>query len=187
MKRFNKEPAAYVVTHRPTGQFYVGSTSDADRRIGAHLRNLNRGKHPNKNLQSTFTSVDDYDIQVTPALSVDAARDLEQALLDERLADPLCCNSAPGARTPWKGGLPEEHKQAVRDANTGLRRSPETIQRMSEAHTGKPGNHISSVIVDGVHYRSMKDASDKLDVNYNTVVARVKSSSPTWSGWTLKS
>jgi group I intron endonuclease len=220
MTTLNKEPAAYVLTHRPTGKFYVGSTANAKTRMSVHLASLNRGAHQNKNLQDTFTSLEDFDVQVTPAESVEAARDLEQQLLDTRLSDPLCCNVAPGARAPWKGGVPDEIRQrmstamtghavsdstreAVRKANTGLKRSDEVKLKMSLANKGQTRSdeakanmktardaHFDSlpltVFINGVGYKTMQDAATKLGVNYQTLVTRVKSDSPKWAGWMVK-
>lgn len=191
------------MTHQPTGRFYIGSSGNIRKRINEHFNLLRRDKHPAKGLQEAFTSTDDIVIEVTKAPDKDDALTAEQAMLDSRYADERCCNPSPWARTIWKDGMPEEQRQylsnvmkghpvsdhvkeAVRKANTGLKRSPETLQRMRDAKQGQAASMSKPVILDGVEYGSMKDAVAASGVTWITLSKRLKSDDPKWTSWVMK-
>ncbi|MBR6351725.1 MAG: helix-turn-helix domain-containing protein, partial [Firmicutes bacterium] len=46
----------YAIEHVPTGRIYVGCTKDVNRRIAEHMKQLQNGKHPSKQMQSDFNT-----------------------------------------------------------------------------------------------------------------------------------
>ena len=44
----------YVITDMKNGKQYVGQTDDLPRRRDQHLHSLQKGKHPNKQMQRDF-------------------------------------------------------------------------------------------------------------------------------------
>lgn len=203
MTKLSSAPGAYVITHNPSGRFYIGSSGNVRARINQHYHLLRHDKHPSGRLQEVFTNTDDITIDVTPAPDKDGAFESEQAILDARFSDPLCCNNAPGARTLWKDGMPEEQRrlrsdkmkghsvsdhvrESVRKANTGLKRSPETLQRMREAKAEQAAKQSIPVIVNGVEYKSNKEAIEKLGINKRTLTKRLNSDDPKWADWKTK-
>ena len=44
----------YVITHKPTGRSYVGSSRDVEKRIKQHLAALKNGKHPVEDMQNDY-------------------------------------------------------------------------------------------------------------------------------------
>lgn len=44
----------YVIDHRPTGRFIIGSSSDVSKEVDRHIAQLTNGKHPNKLLQTMY-------------------------------------------------------------------------------------------------------------------------------------
>ncbi len=177
-------PGVYRITHVPTGLFYVGSTSNLRSRIGEHRRRLTSNGHPNKRFQEAFTSLSDLDIVVTPLSSSEEAMKKEQEMLDREHGKPNCCNVSPNATSTGNnrasGHVVQDHvREAVRLANTGLKRSKETLERMSEA---KSNQHIP-VEIDGVRYKHAKDAAAKTGVPYGTVYYRANSDAECFSGW----
>lgn len=180
-------PGAYVITHEPSGKFYIGSSANTHVRLNAHRSRLKRGVHPSSQLQNAVTDVNDLIIETIPATSKEHAYDLEQQLLDQRVADPLCCNVAANARNPWKdGSMPEAQRDLIRQANTGLKRSPETIQRLKTSFSNRPPPRITPVEINGVEYSSIAEAARLLNLNYQTVRKRIEYATPAWTGWKLK-
>lgn len=196
MKKLPNQPGVYIITHEPTGRFYVGSTTDLYFRIASHKSELNRGMHGNRNLQEVYTRPEDLQITVVPAETLDSVRDAEQELLDLFLPNPLCCNIGTGSRSLWAvGKVPEEMKEkasrlhlgntygkghvvteemreAVRRANTGLKRSDETLAKMRR-----------QVSINGVIYSHAAAAAVALNILKPTVVYRINSASADFEGW----
>ncbi|RVQ64346.1 GIY-YIG nuclease family protein, partial [Sinorhizobium meliloti] len=46
----------YSITHKESGQAYVGSSIDIRSRICQHLKSLSRGKHHSSKMQSLYNS-----------------------------------------------------------------------------------------------------------------------------------
>lgn len=134
-RRFKNLPAAYVLTHRPSGMFYVGSSGRVADRISHHFQKLSRGTHKNKRLQSLFTCREDFDIEVTLVADLEAARTLEQKMLDERHGEVLCCNVGDNAKGVWKV-LPTDHKTKMTD---GRLASPIWREAIANTHKGTVG------------------------------------------------
>jgi predicted GIY-YIG superfamily endonuclease len=198
-----KAPGAYAIIHNPTGRFYVGSTQNLQERFHVHRNSLVNGTHYNAKLQEVFTSLDDISIEIAVASSVEEARRGEQTLLDKYWHDPDCCNVAVNAIPGWTPGNVPEHiieknrqrsignqyakghvvsdeaREAVRQANTGLKRSPETLDRMSSAkdHLKRP------VLIDGVRYAGVRDAAIALGIPLGTARARLDATSPKFAQW----
>ena len=202
MKPLPTKPGAYTITHRPTGRFYVGSTGNLQARILSHKSNLRRAVHNNQKLQEVVTSIDDLVIVVDITDTLESARDKEQRLLDTHLGDPNCCNVGTGARSLWvEGTVPEElraqtgarskgnsyakghvvseeARDAVRRANTGLKRSDEVKARMSAANT-----NVRAVVVNGVEYPSIRKMAIALGLHPDTARSRILSTNPEFCNW----
>ena len=197
------KPGTYLIIHNPSGRFYIGSTNNLQRRVSGHRCMLKKGQHPNKNLQSVFTRLEDLSVEVAIASTVEQARAGEQAMLDEYLNDPDCCNVGTGANSTWlPGTVPEsviqkarersignkfakghvvsdEARDAVRQANTGLKRSQDTLDKMSAAKD----RFKRPVEIDGVVYDSARDAASILGINHETVRTRLASNSVSFASW----
>jgi predicted GIY-YIG superfamily endonuclease len=103
-----KTPAAYTLTHIPTGKFYIGSSKDVHARISRHKYNLNQGIHVTSELQNTYTGWDDMEVAVFETNTVEEALQMEQHGLDCHLGSSLCCNHYSEAENTRS-----ENKQAV--------------------------------------------------------------------------
>lgn len=203
-----RAPGAYIITHLPTGVYYIGSSQNIGRRIVNHRNQLQMGTHPNKRLLETVKSLDELSIVSHPTETLDQARDKEQELLDKHHGQDLCCNVGTGSRSPWSiGGVPEslkklnrgralgnrhseghvvsdEVKDAVRRANTGLKRSEETIAKLRAA---APTCQMipRQVSVNGIVYDSISAAAKAHGVSSPTVRNRIQSESECFSGWSF--
>lgn len=132
--------AFYVLTHIPTGFYYVGSTRNLYRRLENHKHTLNFGKHSNHKLQSVYTRWSDIAIKSTECLSIEDAVALEQKALEESHGKEKCCNlySTAFVKTVtggWKHT--EESREKRRIASTGKRHTPESLKKMSEWQIGR--------------------------------------------------
>lgn len=58
--------AIYKIVSRKTGQTYIGSSVNTERRFNEHVSKLKLGKHDNKNLQSHFNKfgLDDLEFEI---------------------------------------------------------------------------------------------------------------------------
>lgn len=55
----------YCIRHNPTDRVYIGSSSNVDRRIGAHISALRRGTHINEDMQADYNRHgEDYTITI---------------------------------------------------------------------------------------------------------------------------
>lgn len=49
----------FVIDHRPTGRFIIGSSNDVSKEVDKQLKQLEQGKHPVKLLQRLYNMPDD--------------------------------------------------------------------------------------------------------------------------------
>lgn len=199
MSTIPRSPGTYILTHRPTGRFYIGSSTNLYSRINHHNYLFRYNKHFSQRLQDVCNSADEIDVEVFPLITRDSAYDLEQELLDKNINNPLCCNVGSDARTIWKDGMPSwrrkrhsekmqghgvpEHvRLAVSRANAGKKLGPETLQRMRDAKLGKSNLRVK-VMIDGILYSTKKEAMDELRVCNVTLNNRLSSTHPKWESW----
>ena len=71
----------YKITNKKDGKYYVGRTSDLEKRVKRHFRELEKGIHHNVNMQNSFTSKDDYEITHTIVNTLEEALEKEQSYL----------------------------------------------------------------------------------------------------------
>lgn len=136
LEHYPKTPGAYILTHEPTGRFYIGSSGDLRSRLLDHRRLLIRGVHGNKNLLDCFTEWGDIDIKYELFDFRSEAYRREDELLGYFHGQPLCCNVGRDPHGAFIGGMPEETKHKLRLANLGRRHSDEFKQKCSIRLTG---------------------------------------------------
>lgn len=202
--------AAYKITDTRSGTFYVGSTNNLDRRLREHRQRLTSRRHPNENLQRGFSDWNNVEVEYIATASEIQSKKIEQSLIDFHQGDPDCANIGTGSVLLWSGGMPEETREKIREANTGLVRSDESRRRISEAAkrrpppseatrqklsaagTGRPHSeehkqriaaaHCKKVTIDGVVYKSVQDAAKELKRGRLTIRNNIKSSDfPSWN------
>jgi len=198
--RYLRLPAYYVLNHKPTGYYYVGSTRDLKRRIANHRSQLEKGIHPNKNLLRVFTKWSDFEVHHVYR-DFELSKEMEQRLLDKCYDDEHCCNLYNNAKGHYLvGTMPTDHP--FRRVNIGRQISDERKEKTSRYHTGKTVNEETrellrkkslsrepgstrkkAVVIDGVNYSSILHASRVLGVPHPTVRNRVKSEASVWAAW----
>lgn len=185
-------PAFYIITLK-SGHFYIGSTKNLYRRLLRHKFTLENGVHPNRHLQSAFTTWEDFNIQFTHCKDRHSAMGKEQQLLDERVGDPLCLNISKTAKPdPVANGA----SAAAHAYWTDEKKSRESRQKISVALKGKPLsdetrakmslaklNRSRAVICDGIRFSSLVDAATHYGIPAPVVNQRITGKVKGYSKW----
>lgn len=105
--------------------FYFGQSQDLKNRKSAHLCALRKGNHKNPKMQNVYNKYQDFSFSAIVYAEIKELNQIEQGLLDIYCGNNLCMNIALDASAPARG----------------LRRSEETLRKMSEAQIGTK-NHF---------------------------------------------
>lgn len=125
-----------------TGKKYIGSTNNFERRKKEHEKELRKGNHANKHLLRAWVKYGDDDFIFEIVETVDDTSMLlerEQWYLDNNVEWGNDFNGTRIATSPpsFEGKKHTvEAIQAIRQKNTGKRRTPEQNQRNSESKRG---------------------------------------------------
>lgn len=190
-----KHPGSYILTHIPTGHFYVGSASCVKARMQQHKHTLNKGNHANRRLQQIFTKWEDLQIDITLTNTVDDARREEQDLLDTHSESELLCNVSTSATNSFQGVLSDERRKeillmAIAASSLARRGKPQTEDHIRNAVEGRRGftqtdksreaislTKSKKVSIDGVIYDSSREAAKALNLPFRTLRSRLYSDS----------
>lgn len=82
----------------PTGQFYIGSTCELDKRIDRHIRELQAGNHHNTNVQKLHNAGFVFDLELDNFRTRDEAYAHEGKLIRENAINPNMLNIGLDAR-----------------------------------------------------------------------------------------
>ena len=154
MENYPTSPAVYMLIHRTSGHFYIGSSSNLANRLRQHHRNLRIGEHKNERLLECYTTWDDFEVRFEPCRDADEALDKEEDLIDKFRNQVLCCNIGTGTRAVWENGMPQSVKDKIsafhkgRDYGddframrsrlmTGIARTDTEKRKLSEALSGR--------------------------------------------------
>lgn len=137
-------PGYYILTHTPSGLFYIGSSYDVDRRIKRHRRELEQNNHVNRRLQDVFTKWSDFSIKITETDTVEEANKGEQKLIDRHHGSKLCCNVSTSSTNGLQGvvGIVStetriKNLEKAAEARRGSTLSESHKANISAAHKGK--------------------------------------------------
>lgn len=186
-------PGFYILTHQPSGCYYVGSTNNLRQRLAAHRSAIRQGNHENRKVREVFTNLADVEFTTATAATIEDARQMEQDYLDQCHGQSRCCNTGNSSTAAWvAGSAPQEAIERARQlglGNTGRVRSAETRARMSAAKIGNPNMPppalAKGVSINGVRYSSVRLAAQALGRDRRTVLKRINSSAPEDSEWTF--
>jgi predicted GIY-YIG superfamily endonuclease len=177
-----QQPGAYVIIHKTSKRFYIGSTSDLYGRKLTHESELRRGVHPNHRLQRAYDSDPNLLFLIYPTDDREEAYRQEQELLDRYFPQNMTFNIAKDAKVslPGMGAVfTEEHRQRISQARMGITLSAETRAKVSQTKRSKSRKlSIGGVIYDGMMY-----AVESLGITYATIYWRLNSREPQWSEW----
>ena len=176
---------AYTIFHLASGKVYVGSTSDLYHRKQQHLSLLRGNTHPNARLQEAYN----YDGRLVfeyslTNFSVERALEIEQLIIDQYFDSGILFNYGRDAVCPTRGiTKTDEQIEKIRNSKIGVKQNltPEMLELRREI-IGKV-NEVQQrpVVVDGVRYPSIFNASKELDVPKTTVWNRLNN--PNFDSW----
>jgi group I intron endonuclease len=101
--------------------FYVGQAQNLERRKREHLARLQRGKHHNVRVQRIFNRYGKPKFHTAEEVPIEKLNEVEQIWLNICVGHKYCLNISKCAETP----------------NRGLRHSPQTKWKISQAQKGK--------------------------------------------------
>lgn len=173
---YDRKPALYILTHTPTGVFYVGSTGDLRHRLIKHLHALKWGKHRSRLLQQKFTSWEDIHVEFRYMDSKEIALDFEQNMLNLVHGLPGCANASKCARNNYEFFSSPESRKKSGLTRRGRRLSKEVIEKQSAGRS-------KQVSIDGVEYPSVKAAAEALGVTPGAITQGLKHGTKRHESW----
>lgn len=140
----------YGLKTKHNGKFYVGRTNNLKHRWGVHVSYFRHNKHSNTHMQATWNRYgpENFELIILEMISDNQLLTVrEQYWIDHyKSQDPeFGYNMMPatsGSISPRY--FSPEHRRKIGDAKRGQKQSPETIEKMRIASTGRkwtPGQH----------------------------------------------
>jgi group I intron endonuclease len=141
------KPGIYKITNKITGKFYVGSTTNLERREYDHFYYLSKKSHPNVKLQNSFNKYG------RDAFVFDVIEECERGLLIEReqhwmdttqcYIDGIGYNIQAKALSSPDRFIDEDKEkirvERIRQSFLGTKKSPEHIEKMRKNALGNTG------------------------------------------------
>lgn len=160
------EPVGYILTHRATGLFYIGSTTDKFGRTSSHLSRLRNGNHHVVRLQRAYDDHEDKSIDFSyfPAIDEDSALNIEQELLNEYEHNENLTNRSLCSRSST-GVIPGfDTRVKMSAARFGATHTEETKDKISQAHLGrmKSEQHCASLSIAQKKLAETKEGHERL-------------------------
>lgn len=129
----------YVITHRLTGGFYIGSTRHLEGRWADHRSRIKAGTHCNRNIRALGTNPADFCFDILIICAPEDRQMYEARLLDRWAGRPGFMNELLGANAPTESTRAKIVAATVGAKNHfyGKRHSPESIAKQRAAKLGK--------------------------------------------------
>lgn len=138
MENFPASPAVYMLVHKVSGHFYIGSSSNLADRLRTHRYNLRIGKHKNDRLSDCYTEWGDFEVRYELCRDGDEALDREEDLISKFRNQDLCCNLGTGTRAVWEHGMPQSVKDKISSFHKGRDYGEDFRSMRSRLMTGVP-------------------------------------------------
>lgn len=131
------KPGMYILK-LINGKFYVGSTKHLTKRLNKHKYLISLGLHDYAELNNSYKNNEVIEIYVHYTYTLEAARTLEQDLINKFKGSELLLNKAFDVYKPGLGKkLTPEQIEKIKQTHTGKIVSEETRQKLSKAGKGK--------------------------------------------------
>ena len=197
-RRFKKRMKAevYLISNNVNGKCYVGSIIHLDQRRKQHFSRLEHNKHVNKHLQNAYNKYgrEAFEFEVLEIIDIDDSIKDNLLMREQFWIDNLkpAYNILPVAGSNLGYQHTEETKQKISNSTKGVKKSESHAKHIREGQKGrvlseehkaklsqaakhrKSQSHHSIINIDGVVYNSIKEASEKTKVKYNTIQRRLK-------------
>lgn len=186
----------YKISNSSNGKCYIGSSIDIDRRRLEHFSALLHNKHINQHLQNAYNKYGRECFEFEIIEIVEITDNIKQNLLSREQF--WIDNIKPEYNILLVAGSTlgyhhtEETKRRISKTTTGVKKSAEHSRHISEGQKGKilteehkeklsqaakkrkSMSHHSIISIDGIIYNSLKEASEKTGIKYNTIQKRLK-------------
>lgn len=138
----DRSMGVYIIQHRDSGRYYVGSSVKIYQRLVEHLSLLRRKKHANRYIQDAFMSDTSLTLHAYTTDNREEAYVLEQKIINLNRSDSKLLNIAKDVRSI-----------------KGVKFKTSSRLRMSESRkTSGAGRPAKRVIVNGIEYESIAEA-----------------------------
>lgn len=124
--------------------FYQGSSSNIEKRIVQHERELKRNKHINRKMQKIFNKYQSFKYQILVVCSLLELLKYEQDYIDANWGEPRFMNLACNAAIP--------------PSRSGKKQSEEAKEKSASCHRKK-------IICNGILYKSITEVSKVIGVS----------------------
>lgn len=127
----------YMFHNPETGEAYIGSSNDVERRKKTHELKLKNNEHGNRRFQAAYNRNSNFEFVAAPIDTRQEAFDVEQELLDEFGGSRYLLNMSMNARH-CNVEASEETRRKLSESLRGLKRSEETREKIRQAKLGVP-------------------------------------------------
>lgn len=188
----------YIIMNDKTGEFYIGSSIDINRRMSHHFGSLKNNNNNCQRLQDNFNtfSYEDFSFYVLYKGEESFIREKELELLHDNYDNPLLLNTAIDNNwvdirnemkvINYKKKLSQHASMRTKDKNSfyGKRHNEKTKEKLRILHTGKENKSChKAIVINGCFYKSLNQATEILGVPIATISHRVRSSNPLFVNW----
>lgn len=175
----------YSITCMKTGKKYFGRSQEIEKRWRAHKNMLRRGNHNNSLLQAEWSLYGENSFEFKKLHIYETLTEAElkeQEYIDDLSYDKYNISDAMDGGDTFTNNPKKEHTRKLKSMNAkgknnpmyGKPKSELTIRRIKEANSKK-------VVIDGVEYESLTNASKTLGLGITTVSYRLNSN--TFTNW----
>jgi len=190
----------YIIINDKTKEFYIGSSTDINRRMSHHFANLKKNKSNCERLQENYNCYNHEDFSFYILYRSDDEeyiREKELELLEDNYDNPLLLNTAtvnnvwindrnPSKVKSFKSKLSKAAKQKTGSKNPfyGRHHTQETKEKLRKAHKGKSNPTCQkAIVINGKLYASLNRASEILKISIPTISHRVHNENPLFINW----
>ena len=186
----------YCITNTSNNKCYIGSTNDLAYRESMHFHKLKYNTHGNKHLQNAYNKYggDNFEFSVVELIGEDEFTKEYLLLREQYYIDTVKpeYNILQIAGSSLGFVHTEETKAKISSSMLGVKKSEEHAKNISLSQKGKTlteehrkklseaaknrktqGRNVK-IIIDDIEYNSLKEASEILNIKYNTVQKRLK-------------
>ena len=185
----------YCIKNKVNDKCYIGSSNDLAYRESMHFHKLKINNHINQHLQNSYNKYGKENFEFTIIELIGENEFTKEYLLEreqyyfDTLQPKYNILMIAGSNLGYEHS--EETKLKISNTTKGVKKSKEHAQHISNAQKGKTlsdehkqklseaakirksQNHTTKISVDGMIYNSIKDASEILNIKYNTIQKRL--------------
>ena len=187
----NEKSGIYMLINSENNKRYVGSSKNLYDRLHQHFHNLKYNKHHSLHLQASYNKYGEsnFEYEILEFCDLENLYEREQYYLDT-LRPEFNILTIAGSNLGFKHSnevkrkisskltgisKTEEHKRHIQDSQKGRVFTEEHKKKLSEAAKHrKKASRIVKIMIDNVIYNSIKEASELLNIKYNTIQVRLK-------------